>query len=334
MNKFFKVLIVVVCIIISLSAITYAATKIIKNIRKKDNITFNPSYESKLDENINNNIWVGTFELAWKELANKVGKDGKVELVEDVQIADELNKSTFSKDMISKDAYSLSVSKNESGGYDIYADLTKNLNFLHSFDNFSSENKKYTFGDSDESIKYFGIKGGTSKETYENVEVLFYNKDNTPTKSDNYAVILKTKEGDEIILYKTNEERTFAEYYEDIKAKAKEFTEDKMFSSTDELFIPFINLDGYITYDELHGKYIKNTNMYIKSTAQNVKFNLNEKGCNLQSDATLITGVYSSKLRRFNFNNTFILFMKEKNCDMPYFALKVDNTDILEKNDK
>ena len=31
------------------------------------------------------------------------------------------------------------------------------------------------------------------------------------------------------------------------------------------------------------------------------------------------------------FDDTFIVFMKEKNSDIPYFALKVDNSDILEK---
>ena len=31
------------------------------------------------------------------------------------------------------------------------------------------------------------------------------------------------------------------------------------------------------------------------------------------------------------FQDTFIIFMKEKNSDKPYFALKVDNNDILEK---
>lgn len=31
------------------------------------------------------------------------------------------------------------------------------------------------------------------------------------------------------------------------------------------------------------------------------------------------------------FQDTFIVFMKEANSDKPYFALKVDNNDILEK---
>ena len=34
------------------------------------------------------------------------------------------------------------------------------------------------------------------------------------------------------------------------------------------------------------------------------------------------------------FQDTFIIFMKEKNSDNPYFALKVDNDDILEKKEE
>ena len=34
------------------------------------------------------------------------------------------------------------------------------------------------------------------------------------------------------------------------------------------------------------------------------------------------------------FDDQFIIFMKEPNSEQPYFALKVDNTDILEKKDE
>ena len=31
----------------------------------------NPSYQSTLDENTINNLWVGTLDLAWKDLEDK-----------------------------------------------------------------------------------------------------------------------------------------------------------------------------------------------------------------------------------------------------------------------
>ena len=34
------------------------------------------------------------------------------------------------------------------------------------------------------------------------------------------------------------------------------------------------------------------------------------------------------------FDDQFVIFMKEANSDQPYFALKVDNTDVLEKKEE
>lgn len=65
---------------------------------------------------------------------------------------------------------------------------------------------------------------------------------------------------------------------------------------------------------------------------QNVNFYLNEKGCNLSSKASMTTeymGISDSMYCYFE--DKFIIFMKEENSDRPYFALKVDNDDILEK---
>ena len=61
-----------------------------------------------------------TFELAWKELAQKIGNNEKIELEKDIAISNELNQSDFSKRMLSDEDYTISVNKNEFSGYDIY----------------------------------------------------------------------------------------------------------------------------------------------------------------------------------------------------------------------
>lgn len=327
MNKVSKMLIIIICTSILLSGIVYATTQIIKSINKNNNVTFNPSYVSPLDENTINNIWVGTFEIAWKELAQKIGKNGKIELETDTLIADELNQSNFSKEMLSKEDYTISVTKNESLGYDIYAVLNKDLTFLYPFDNFNDYYNK-TFGGGEEYIKYFGINSATSEKANENIEVLFYNK-----RKEDFAVKLKTKEGDEIILYRTNDNKSFDEYYEDVKNKANEYIGDSKFGNNDEILVPYVSVNGRINYKELEGKFIKNTNgMYVKTAEQDVYFNLNEKGCNLKSKATFVTASFADANKRyFEYENKFIIFMKEKDCELPYFALKVDNSDILDK---
>ena len=336
MNKVLKIFVIIICTTIALSGIVYATTviynKYIKN-NTNHNITMNPSYQSTLDENTINNLWVGTLDLAWKDLEEKIGLN-KIELEGEMpQIANDLNESTFSKEMLNPNDYKINVERTVTNGYKIDATLNKELNFLESFDNFNDY--KWTFGNSDEAIKYFGINNASPEKMNRNVEILFYNKlNNDSLLSNDMAIKLKTKEGDEIILYRTDDKKSFDEYYEDIKAKTKNYKGRTEFLEDDELRVPYVKVNGMINYNQLYDKKIKNSKgLYIYDVIQNVNFNLNEKGCNLSSKATMVTEYMGigQDTKYCYFQDTFIIFMKEKNSDKPYFALKVDNNDILEK---
>ena len=327
MNNVAKVLLVILCTTLLLSGIVYAGVLIYKNLNKNHNVTFNPTYQSTLDEHTVNNLWIGTLDLAWKDLEEKVG--GRIELEENIDIANELNNSSFSKEMLDENDYTINVTRTVTNGYNIENKLNKNLNFLYSFDNFNND-YNYTFGkDGNDYIKYFGINNASKEELNQNVEVLFYNGNN------DFAVLLNTKEGDKIILYRTDENKSFNEYYEDINNKKGNYNGSTAFEENDELLVPYVNVNGTVVYNELADKIIKNTNgMYISNVMQDVNFNLNESGCNMQSHATMTTEYLSVGSRYFWFRDTFIIFMKEGNSNMPYFALKVDNQDILEKKDE
>lgn len=336
MNKVLKIFVIIICTTIALSGIVYATTVIYNRYIKNNtshNITMNPSYQSTLDENTINNLWVGTLDLAWKDLEEKIGLN-KIELEGKMpQIANDLNESTFSKEMLNPNDYKINVERTVTNGYKIDATLNKELNFLESFDNFSDY--KWTFGNSEEYIKYFGINNASPEEMNKNVEILFYNKlNNGSLLSNDMAIKLKTKEGDEIILYRTDDKKSFDEYYEDIKAKTKNYKGRTEFSEDDELRVPYVKVNGMINYNQLYDKKIKNSKgLYIYDVIQNVNFYLNERGCNLSSKATMVTEYMGigQDTKYCYFQDTFIIFMKEKNSDKPYFALKVDNNDILEK---
>ena len=336
MNKVLKIFVIIICATVALTGIVYATTviynKYIKN-NTNHNITMNPSYQSTLDENTINNLWVGTLDLAWKDLEDKIGLN-KIELEGEMpQIANDLNESTFSKEMLNPNDYKINVERTLTNGYKIDATLNKELNFLESFDNFNDY--KWTFGNSEEYIKYFGINNASPEKMNKNVEILFYNKlNNGSLLSNDMAIKLKTKEGDEIILYRTDDKKSFDEYYEDIKTKSKNYKGRTEFTKDDELRIPYVKVNGMINYNELYEKKIKNSNgLYIYDVIQNVNFYLNERGCNLSSKATMVTEYMGigQDTKYCYFQDTFIVFMKEANSDKPYFALKVDNNDILEK---
>ena len=339
MNKSLKVLLIVILVGTLLSGVVYAGAVIYNNYIKNNrnhNISMNPSYQSTIDENTINNLWVGTLDIAWKELESQLEMD-KIDLQDgNLPVVDDLNSSTFTKDMLDSNDYSILVERTETQGYKIDTSLNKELNFAIPFDNFS-DMYEWTFGDSEEIIKYFGINNASSEEMNKNVEILFFNRENeNSARSDNFAIKLKTKEGDEIILYRTNENKNFDEYYKDIQNKASSYTESKEFLEGDELRIPFVRVNGMIAHNELYGKFIKDTNMFFTDVIQNVNFNLNDKGCNLSSEVTLVTEVTGIGMEpRFcYFDDQFVIFMKEANSDQPYFALKVDNTDVLEKKEE
>ena len=340
MNKSLKVILIVILVGALLSGVVYAGTVIYNNYIKNNtnhNISMNPSYQSTLDEKTINNLWVGTIDLAWKELENQLGKE-RIDLEDgNLPIVDDLNSSTFTKDMLDSNDYNITVERTITNGYKIDTSLNKELHFLEVFDNFSND-YTWTFGDSEEFIKYFGINNASSEEINKNIEVLFFNRnDDNSAKSDDFAIKLKTQEGDEIILYRTNENKNFDEYYKDIQEKTNAYTESREFTEDDELRIPYVRVNGMIAHNELYNKYIKDTNgLYFTDVIQNVNFYLNEKGCNLSSQVTMVTeylGI-SEDARYCYFNDQFVIFMKEANSSQPYFALKVDNTDILEKREE
>lgn len=348
-NKIIKLLTPFIAIIL-VAGMTYAGVKIYQGIKKQANLT--PITSQSLEIN---NAWVGTFQLAWNEFIEK-RLDGNIVEFDDgttSEVVDELNKMKFTKDLLSEEDYYITVSEakpslkkeilknidekfgiedspileqldfsGDRKSYIIYAMLVKNFEFLTPFDRL----QEMSFNDGDTQVKYFGINGVTDEKVYNNLEILFYDG-----YDEDFAVKIYTKEGDELILYKTNKRNSFDGLYEEIEKKTNEYDGERKFVDGDHLEVPYIEVDTIINYDEICGKTIKGTNgVYIEKALQNVKFSLNEKGGSLISEAAIqdvTLGI--SDGRFFMFDETFVIFMKEENKEKPYFALRIDNTDLL-----
>ncbi len=357
MNKVSKIFIIILCVGIILSGVVYATIKISQNIKEKAEMT--PTYTSKISSIDTNKVWVGTFNLVWNDFMNDVIGD-KIEFEDGYSaLADELNKQTFTVEQLNKNSYfkihgkenltlknqieqGIKQKFNETSGnidkcdwekgegYVLYAMLKKEFNFLEKFPTLNEN----TFGDSKEKVKYFGIEPDTEQVASKNIEILFYNS------KEDFAIKLKTKEGEEVYLYRTTgENKSFEENYKEMQVKQSKYNGEKTWNKNDILNIPFIKVKDEINYDELCGRYIKNTDWYIAQALQTIDFELNNYGGSVKSEA-LIEAFKSALLekgREFIFNDDFILFLKEEDKTKPYFALKVDNTDILvnvENNDK
>lgn len=207
--------------------------------------------------------------------------------------------------------------------YVLYAMLKKEFNYLEKFPSLPDN----TFGDSKEKVKYFGLEPNTSQDASKNVEILFYNS------NEDFAVKLKTQEGEEVYLYRTTgENKSFEENYQEMMNKQSKYTGKSSWEKNDILKIPFIQVNDEINYDELCGRPIKGTNWYIRQALQTIDFELNNYGGSIKSEALIeaLKQSMSQVGREFIFNDDFIVYLKEQDKQQPYFALKVDDINVLE----
>lgn len=354
MNKVLKILLIIISTTIVLTGITYAGIKIYEKI--KGQVTMTPIYTSKISSIDNNKVWVGTFNLVWNDFMNDV--IGKEIVFEDgeSELANELNKQTFTTKELSENSYfkihgnaninlknkienSIKQKFNEDSqildkinwqnadAYVLYAVLKKEFNYLEKFQVLESGK----FGESEENVKYFGLEPCENERARKNVQILFYNS------SEDFAIKLKTKEKEEVFLYKTTgENKSFEESYQEMIEKALKYNGERELQENDALKIPFVKVEDVINYEELCGRYIKDSNIYIDKALQTIKFELNNVGGSVKSEAIIeyLQNVILEEGNKFIFDDDFILYLKEERAEKPYFAVKVDNIDVLEINNK
>ena len=304
-----------------------------------------------------NRIWVGTFQLVWNELTDKIVKAPVKFLDFDSQMANNLNQKQFKKSNLNEKSYYVKsgivspalkaeIEKNIKSKFHetsdilkmfdftynpekifVYAMLKKDFRFTNAFDKLATGN----FGNSQEKVKYFGINDNSNPKLYKNVSVLFYNDDN------DFAVKLYTKGKDEVLLYRTNDDKTFDKYYAELNDKTAKYNGDKNFVKNDTLTIPDIKLYQETSFNELEGHQIVGTNMQIDKTIETVDFRMNNKGVKLKSEAAIMLRYMSLAPREgrdFTFNNNFVLFLIEKNQNTPYYAMKVSDVAAINKTGK
>lgn len=311
------------------------------------NIDILPTMEST--SNAEDQVWVGTFQLIWNDLMDKL-VFGEVKFVDGTPAAaNELNKRNFSTKNISEKSYykyfgRLNLkSKNtiekgiqkkfnetsdilnqfdwnpETKGYILYAMLKKDFQFINKFDKLGRSKFRDTYTD------FFGIGKRSNDKLGEGVKVLFYNS------PDDFAIVLDTVSEDEVYLYKTPNKKPFNLIYSDMLKKEQLYEGEKTFNDVDVLKVPNIKFFEEKSFDELTGHRIKGTQFLINKALETVKFEMDNKGVKLKSEAAMSVMLTSAgpraevKQRRFLLDDTFVMFLKEKESNIPYFALRVHN---------
>lgn len=314
-----------------------------------------PTFASK--SKAQDKVWVGTFQLVWNDFINKIVfnpirfREGNPDIVNN------LNKQEFTVNDLSEDSYYKYVGKVKKNTkkqiskairkkfketsdildkldltprndmFVLYAMLKKDFEFVREFDKLEHT----TFGENS-FANYFGINKDSNPSLGQGVSILFYNN------SDDFAVKLTTKNNDEVYLYKNSSNKPFKYIYADMLKKQTKFSGDKNFRKTDELKIPDIKFFEEKNFEELANRRIMGTNMVINQAIETVKFDMNNKGVKLKSEAAM-TVMTTALLpneditpRLFYFDDTFVIFLKETKKENPYFALRVNDITKFQNN--
>ena len=321
-----------------------------------DKIEIVPTMEDTI---MSDTSWCATFQLVWNDLKNEVVKQD-IKMTPQPEIADNLNKESFTEDMLSDEYYykiygpkSLSLKEEIEKGIkekfnqksDIldefdwseeattasdpkrlffYTMLYREFEYLYKFDKLENgEFGKYN------DVEYFGINGKSNEELRSNIGVLYYNSE------DDFAVILKTKNNDEVIMVKSPEGNTFSQIYDNMNKKAQESTSSSYMEEEDYFKAPKLKFNVKKDYVELAGKIFATADgdaLEIAKALQTVQFEIDEKGGKVKSEAAIdvkdglaIDPGAKPKPRYFYLDDTFALFLKEEGKDMPYFAARVED---------
>ena len=215
---------------------------------------------------------------------------------------------------------------------------------------FFENDEPLTFTDSsgkETNVSSFGIRRKDDyayRELREQVELIYqeprYTHDGRPNEF--ILDLCHDSETDQLIVACVPPQPTLAETIEDVNSKIREIDEKRRkqdvfgrwtLSSIDVLLVPNMNWTIDHRFSELEGPEhsFKNSGFegnYVYTAAQMIRFQLDRSGAELASEAKL----RCKPMRTFFvFNRPFLLFMRKRGQEQPFFALWVDNADLLSK---
>lgn len=307
------------------------------------------------DEISSNSAWCPTFQLVWNDMQdNLVG--GNVKFKEKIVMVDNLNKQAFKEKDISEEYYyknfgmmSQTLKEEIEQGieekfaeksdildmfewpsepspdkYFFYSMLKREFEFEKEFKILDNKNFAQT-----ENVEYFGVDSATSEEVRNQVSVLYY------TSEDEFAVNLQTKQGDEVTIVRAPTGKNFEEILENVETKESKYKGSKILEETDTLSIPNLDIKALKEYTELENKEFtlktKET-AFIEKAIQTINFKLNNKGGEIKSEAGMSvvkSAMISQEPRNFDCDDSFAIFLTEKDKKLPYFAAVIDDINLF-----
>lgn len=224
-----------------------------------------------------------------------------------------------------------------------YSYLTANVPFKYPF---RQVREGFAFTDSkgiETDVGAFGVWGYNSvyDKMREQVEILYYHEDRDTTDNDlrkkGFAVDLcRHSEPYQVVAAVVEPKDSLAQTLDYIRGQIADSRQKVNYGQTssldniDILMVPEMFWEIEHDFDELLGKIVANANpaMPIIEAKQVIKFKLDRCGAMLESEATIKAAAIP---RYFRFNRPFLVYVKKRDCEQPFFVMWVDNTELLNR---
>ena len=290
----------------------------VKSVTEFEKTDFVPTLESCFSTE-NNIIYGATIPLAWNEIKKEIGTPLNDFTSKELE---KLNDIKSFLHVLKEDEYETSV---EVDGNEIKAKayFRKSLPFEEPLTKFDDG---LGFGKS--KVESFGFLGYCS-----------YSRINYFINENDFSVSLypKNKEHEIILIMnqnKKNELSDFTEYLKKFKSQKKERVH---FNDDDKVEIPIIEFNLEKTFEQFLGSKFRSelTEFEVSEAYQRNAFILNENGAEVESEAEFAVEASvefeKSKPKMMIFNKPFVVFLKRKDAENPYFGVYIANEELLKK---
>jgi hypothetical protein len=313
----------------------------------------------------NNILYCASFQMAWNKMRDKVIK-GDIQLENEPLTAQRLNRMLENRNDISIGSFvaeagelsdelvarinkqlqekfgdqvgdTLEKPHDANGQRQLiaYAFLYKNLEFPTEFEKLK-DTVAFAAGGRVTPVQAFGVDSFAHskrlhKKLADQVAIFDYRND------DDFILVLTSKsDNDQIILAKVTPGRNLLNTYTTVAQRIGNAKQSYL-QEEETLRIPKIDFDLTHSFSELENKRIKNKGWegwFISKAVQDTRFKLDEKGAVLKSRSFLLmlkeeAPPPEEKPRKFIFDKPFLICLKQKNGIHPYFALWVNNPELL-----
>jgi hypothetical protein len=301
-------------------------------------------------------VWCASFQLAWNRL--KVAAGGPVGVRDAEAVAERLNRAESSEEDLSADSVYAAAGFTRDGIADtIRRKMGRKFPDV-ALPNFSEDTAAIAYGYLRAAVHYrhpylvnpeamrfqarglrevkvasFGLPKGGGREQ---AEILFTTLDGNNRQVVEFALDLcKHSTPNQVVLARVARKKTLATTLAAVQEKISQFDgspKDRALDVNDLLLVPAMRWRILHHFAELEGKekVLRNRgldNLYVSAAVQRIEFRLDPEGASVASGAYV--QVKSRSPYHLFFDRPFLLYMKKRDAERPFFVMWVANAELL-----